>query len=83
MEREGVWIVRKIKNGEHKRFISEKVGDLQNIILRSGIEPYRKDITKVLKIYLDNHRIEDGVNLFDNIKIREVVDIIFNCIKEK
>jgi len=83
MNREGIWIVRKIKGGEHKRFMSEKVEDLQNIILRSGIEPYRKDITKALKVYLDDHRIENGVNWFNNIKVRELVDLIFEQIKEK
>lgn len=83
IDREGIWFIRKIKDGVHKRFITDKVLDLPDLILRASVEPYRKDITKVLRDYLDNHEVEKGACRYKNIKVRELVDLIFEQIKEK
>jgi hypothetical protein len=81
--KEGIYYIRKVKDGTHLRLMGDKIADLNDICLRSGIEPYRKDFTLALKKYLEKHRIEKGVNIFKNLRVKDMVKLIMNEVKEK
>ena len=81
--REGIWYVKEIKNGQHKRFVGDKVSDLPDIIKRAELEPYRGAISDTIRRYIESRKVMSGFNTFRDVKVKEIVDLIFSVIKEK
>lgn len=73
--REGIWQIRKIANGVHCRFESNKIEELPEIMLRASFEPYRNVIFKKLYKFQKDGNIE--------LTAGEVVKIIFESLKKK
>lgn len=76
LDREGIWVIRKIKDGCHFRFEGEKLEDLPEIMLRASFEPYRGVIYKAL------YKCEDDEG-FVTLTAKEIMEIIFNSLKKK
>lgn len=73
--KEGIWTIRKIRDGKHWKFEGEKIEDLPEIMTRATFEPYRNKIYQKLVKRENFHGID--------LDAKEVIDIIFSCIRKK
>jgi len=74
INREGVWIVRRIKDGIHCRYEGDKLSELPQIMKRSAFEPYRNGIYKKL-IKAEN---QCG---WTELSAKEILDIVITSLK--
>ena len=73
----GIYIVSEIKKGKQIRLVSEKTDDLSEAMSLASFEPYRKDIARELREYL-NKRKRD----LESPNLREIMLLIDNVIKK-
>ena len=81
--KEGIYFIKEIKDGQHKRFVGDRVSDLPDIIKRAELEPYRGAISDTIRRYIESRKVMSGFNTFRDVKVKEIVDLIFSVIKEK
>ena len=81
--KEGIYFIKEIKDGQHKRFVGDKVSDLPDIIKRAELEPYRGAISDTIRRYIESRKVMSGFNTFRDVKVKEIVDLVFSVIKEK
>lgn len=74
LNREGIWVIRKIKDGNHYKYEGEKIEDLPKIMTRASFEPYKN------KIYKKLFKCEDECG-WTELSAKEIMEIIISCLK--
>lgn len=74
--KEGIWVVRKIKDGDHYKYEGEKIEDVPDIMIRSSFEPYRG------KIYQELYKKEDACGCVE-LSAKEIIALILKNLTKK
>ena len=78
MDTEGVWYLKRIKDGTHVRLLSKKLGDIPSTMLKASAEEYRKPFSNDIRTYLDNCKRNGRLP-----ETKRIVNIFYNCLKEE
>ena len=75
LNREGIWCIRRIKDGVHHRFEGEKIEELPQIMKRASFEPYRD------KIYKKLVKAENQCG-WTELSAKEILNIVVSSLKD-
>jgi len=71
---EGLWYVKRIKNGTRWTWLNERIEDLPEAMIKAQLEPYRDEIL------LEWQRRGEDEEMYEEISLYDVASILFDTI---
>ena len=78
---EGVWLISKIQDGMHYKYISDKIESIPNKVQKIELEMYRYKMAKNIRQYL-LPIFQNGPVYADHIKVDRIMDAIFDSLED-
>lgn len=80
--KEGIWLIRKDRNGRISSWISSKVAELPEVIRAAQLEPLKSEMARRLHEMSEKIDIESGCAVGGKLSIGDIISTVFHVVRK-